>query len=143
MGRIPIPPRLAKKAQMTDAQTDREHLQAVIEAAESYVGIGWDHANESDDLTSKIAAAKQHLDTTTPSPNESEIRADERRRIDELAEALAGNSGRVIGMPETGIGGWSIGNGFDIEECFGATFTEALEAATQSIQAEAGGPENG
>ena len=137
---------------MTDAQTDREHLQAVIEAAESYVGIGWDHANESDDLTSKIAAAKQHLDTTTPSPNESEIRADERRRIDELAEQLLDSADRNAVWVHQVVNAYGSMSG----ECFVLigkshpadatepfdTFTEAL-AATQSIQAEAGGPENG
>lgn len=67
--------------------------------------------------------------------NEAEIRADERRRIvDELDGLLYAADPNKAG---------TIGTQFDNLKIGLGAFIDRLEAATQSIQAEAGGPENG
>lgn len=90
---------------------------------------------------SALRRVRKFLATTTPSPNEAEIRADERRRIDESIErfqdgeftvAIAEKGGWCVIDPPLGdcSGLPSLGNG--------DSPLRAILAATQSIQAEAG-----
>ncbi len=171
---------------MTDAQTDREHLQAMVAAStRPFPGTAQGQVAWLEGLDERAAAAKQHLDTTKPddggaaeihdliyqwndqanaaeelgeddgaavllkcandlaaaiatTPNEAEIRADERRRIDGLAWSVAEGQGFTASIFEDDPYELVQLTDDDTGDVFnGATLTEALEAATTPSPNEA------